>query len=131
MPGGQRLIALNKMGRNFVVAYDQELGEEEFLGLVYQVVKMHCLSTVSTGVELNLVALQSYVEGGLAKLTDFAKVDVEVATIRKSAGRILEISEALKDDINSYLRSIRREIDGGVQQVSLEPMVPLDELLAE
>jgi hypothetical protein len=119
------------MGRNLVVAYDQELGEEEFLGLVYQVVKMHCLSTVCTGVELNLVALQSYVEGGLAKLTDFAKVDVEVATIRKSAGRILEISEALKDDINSYLRSIRREIDGGVQQVSLEPMVPLDELLAE
>lgn len=126
MPGGQRLIALDKMGRNIVVAYNPDKGEDEFLALVYQVVKMHCLSTVSTGVEINPVALQSFVEGGLTKLNDFGKVAEEVGVIRKSAGKILEISEAIKDDIHSYLRSIRREIDGGVQQISLDPMVPLE-----
>lgn len=126
MPGGQRLIALDKMGRNLVVAYDPDLGEEEFLALVYQVVKMHCLSTVSTGVEINPVALQSYVESGLAKLEKFAKVQDHVKAIKDNAQDIVELAEEIKDDIHTYLRAIRREIDGGVQQISLEPMVPLE-----
>ena len=126
MPGGQRLIALDKMGRNLVVAYDPELGEEEFLALVYQVVKMHCLSTVSTGVEINPVAVQSYVEGGLAKLEKFAKVQDHVKIIKDNAQDIVDLAEDIKDDIHTYLRAIRREIDGGVQQISLEPMVPLE-----
>jgi hypothetical protein len=126
MPGGQRLIALDKMGRNLVVAYDPELGEEEFLSLVYQVVKMHCLSTVSTGVEINPVAVQSYVEGGLAKLEKFAKVQDHVKIIKDNAQDIVDLSEDIKDEIHTYLRAIRREIDGGVQQISLEPMVPLE-----
>lgn len=126
MPGGQRLIALDKMGRNLVVAYDPELGEEEFLALVYQVVKMHCLSTVSTGVEINPVAIQSYVEGGLEKLEKFAKVQDHVKKIKDNAQEIFDLSEDIKDDIHTYLRAIRREIDGGVQQISLEPMVPLE-----
>lgn len=126
MPGGQRLIALDKMGRNLVVAYDPGLGEEDFLALVYQVVKMHCLSTVSTGVEINPVALQSYVEGGLAKLEKFAKVQDHVKVIKENAQDIVDLSEDIKDDIHTYLRAIRREIDGGVQQISLDPMVPLE-----
>jgi hypothetical protein len=126
MPGGQRLIALDKMGRNLVVAYDPELGEEEFLSLVYQVVKMHCLSTVSTGVEINPVAVQSYVEGGLAKLEKFAKVQDHVKIIKDNAQDIVDLSEDIKDEIHTYLRAIRREIDGGVQQISLEPIVPLE-----
>jgi hypothetical protein len=126
MPGGQRLIALDKMGRNLVVAYDPGLGEEDFLALVYQVVKMHCLSTVSTGVEINPVALQSYVEGGLAKLEKFAKVQDHVKVIKENAQDIVDLAEDIKDDIHTYLRAIRREIDGGVQQISLDPMVPLE-----
>jgi hypothetical protein len=126
MPGGQRLIALDKMGRNLFVAYDPELGEEEFLSLVYQVVKMHCLSTVSTGVEINPVAVQSYVEGGLAKLEKFAKVQDHVKIIKDNAQDIVDLSEDIKDEIHTYLRAIRREIDGGVQQISLEPIVPLE-----
>lgn len=126
MPGGQRLIALDKMGRNLVVAYDPELGEEEFLALVYQVVKMHCLSTVSTGVEINPVALQSYVEGGLDKLEKFVKVHDHVKKIKENAQDVADLAEEIKDDIHTYLRSIRREIDGGVQQISMEPIVPLE-----
>ena len=126
MPGGQRLIALDKMGRNLVVAYDPGLGEEDFLALVYQVVKMHCLSTVSTGVEINPVALQSYVEAGLAKLEKFAKIQDHVKDIKETAQKIVDLSEDIKDDIHTYLRAIRREIDGGVQQITLDPMVPLE-----
>lgn len=126
MPGGQRLIALDKMGRNLVVAYDPEKGEGEFLALVYQVVKMHCLSTVSSGVEINPVAIQSYVESGLAKLEKFAKFQDHAKVIKDNAQDIVDLAEDIKDDINQYLRSIRREIDGGVQQISLDPIVPLE-----
>ncbi len=126
MPGGQRLIALDKMGRNLVVAYDPEKNEEEFLALVYQVVKMHCLSTVSTGVEVNPVAIQSYVEGALGKLEKFAKVQDHVKAIKDNAQDIVDLLEDVRDDINQYLRAIRREIDGGVQQISLDPLVPME-----
>lgn len=131
MPGGQRLIALDKMGRNLVVAYDPDKGEEEFLALVYQVVKMHCLSTVSSGVEINPVAIQSYVESGLARLEKFAKFQDHAKAIKDNAQDIVDLAEDIKDDINQYLRSIRREIDGGVQQISLDPIVPLELTEAE
>lgn len=126
MPGGQRLIALDTMGRNLVVAYDPDLGEEEFLALVYQVVKMHCLSTVSTGVEINPVALQSYVESGLQKLEKFGAFQAHVNAINNNARDILELSEQIKGDIYSDLRAIRREIDGGVRQISIDPIIPLE-----
>jgi hypothetical protein len=126
MPGGQRLIALDKMGQNLVVAYDPDKGEEEFLALVYQVVKMHCLSTVSTGIEINPVALQSYVQSGLEKLKKFAKITDHVKSIKDDSQKILDVAEDIKDDLTEYLRAINREISGGVRQISLEPIVPLE-----
>lgn len=65
-------------------------------------------------------------EGGLEKLEKFAKVQDHVKKIKDNAQDIFDISEDIKDDIHTYLRSIRREIDGGVQQISLEPIVPLE-----
>ena len=49
-----------------------------------------------------------------------------VKKIKDNAQDIFDLSEDIKDDIHTYLRSIRREIDGGVQQISLEPIVPLE-----
>jgi hypothetical protein len=72
------------------------------------------------------VALQSYVESGLDKLEKFGALQDHAKDIKDSAQKVLDLSEDIKDDIHTYLRAIRREIDGGVQQISLDPMVPLE-----
>jgi hypothetical protein len=120
MPGGARIVALDKLGQNLVLAYDPENNEDEMLALVYQVVKMHCLSIVSTGVEINPAAMNSYVESSLAILERFDAIDGAVGKIKTQADSIRTVSEGIKDDLTSHLRSMRREIAGAVQQITLD-----------
>lgn len=120
MPGGARIVALDKLGQNLVLAYDPDNNEDEMLALVYQVVKMHCLSIVSTGVEINPAAMNSYVESSLAILERFDAIDGAVGKIKTQADSIRTVSEGIKDDLTSHLRSMRREIAGAVQQITLD-----------
>ena len=119
MPGGARIIALDKQGQNLVLAYDPDNGEDEMLALVYQVVKMHCLSVVSSGVEINPAAMNSYVESSLAILDRFENITGAAGKIKTQADVILSSTEAIKDDLTSHLRSMRREIAGVVQQLTI------------
>lgn len=120
MPGGQRIIALDKQGQNLVLAYDPDNNEDEMLALVYQVVKMHCLSVVSSGVEINPAAMNSYVESSLAILERFESITGAAGKIKTQADAILSNTESIKDDLSIHLRSMRREIAGVVQQITLE-----------
>lgn len=120
MPGGQRIIALDKQGQNLVLAYDPDNNEDEMLALVYQVVKMHCLSVVSSGVEINPAAMNSYVESSLAILERFETITGAAGKIKTQADSILSNTESIKDDLSTHLRSMRREIAGVVQQITLE-----------
>ena len=120
MPGGQRIIALDKQGQNLVLAYDPDNNEDEMLALVYQVVKMHCLSVVSSGVEINPAAMNSYVENSLAILDRFESITGAAGKIKTQADAILSNTESIKDDLSIHLRSMRREIAGVVQQITLE-----------
>lgn len=120
MPGGQRIIALDKQGQNLVLAYDPDNNEDEMLALVYQVVKMHCLSVVSSGVEINPAAMNSYVENSLAILERFESITGAAGKIKTQADAILSNTESIKDDLSIHLRSMRREIAGVVQQITLE-----------
>jgi hypothetical protein len=120
MPGGQRIIALDKQGQNLVLAYDPDNNEDEMLALVYQVVKMHCLSVVSNGVEINPAAMNSYVESSLAILERFETITGAAGKIKTQADSILSNTESIKDDLSTHLRSMRREIAGVVQQITLE-----------
>jgi len=126
MPGGARIVALDKLGQNLVLAYDPDKNEDEMLALVYQVVKMHCLSVVSTGVEINPAAMNSYVENSLAILDRFDAIDGAVGRIKTQADTIRTVTEGIKDDLTSHLRSMRREIAGAVQQITLENNKPLE-----
>jgi hypothetical protein len=126
MPGGARIVALDKQGQNLVLAYDPENNEDEMLALVYQVVKMHCLSVVSTGVAINPAAMNSYVESSIALLERFESIDGAVGKIKSQADSIRTISEGIKDDLSTHLRAMRREIAGGVQQISLDDQKPLE-----
>jgi len=126
MPGGARIVALDKLGQNLVLAYDPDNNEDEMLALVYQVVKMHCLSVVSTGVEINPAAMNSYVEGSLAILERFDVIDGAVGKIKTQADSIRTVSEGIKDDLTSHLRSMRREIAGAVQQITIDNNKPLE-----
>jgi hypothetical protein len=109
-----------------VLAYDPDKNEDEMLALVYQVVKMHCLSVVSTGVEINPAAMNSYVENSLAILDRFDAIDGAVGRIKTQADTIRTVTEGIKDDLTSHLRSMRREIAGAVQQITLENNKPLE-----
>jgi predicted nucleic acid-binding Zn-ribbon protein len=126
MPGGARIVALDKLGQNLVLAYDPDNNEDEMLALVYQVVKMHCLSIVSTGVEINPAAMNSYVESSLAILERFDAIDGAVGKIKTQADSIRTVSEGIKDDLTSHLRSMRREIAGAVQQITIDNNNPLE-----
>jgi hypothetical protein len=126
MPGGARIVALDKLGQNLVLAYDPDNNEDEMLALVYQVVKMHCLSIVSTGVEINPAAMNSYVESSLAILERFDAIDGAVGKIKTQADSIRTVSEGIKDDLTSHLRSMRREIAGAVQQITIDNNRPLE-----
>jgi hypothetical protein len=126
MPGGARIVALDKLGQNLVLAYDPNNNEDEMLALVYQVVKMHCLSIVSNGVEINPTAMNSYVENSLAILERFDAIDGAVGKIKTQADSIRTVSEGIKDDLTSHLRSMRREIAGAVQQITIDNNKPLE-----
>lgn len=125
MPGKQRIIALDKLGQNLVLAYDPEKGEDEFLALVYQVVKMHCLSMVSNGVEINPAAMSAYIQESFDQLKKLDAIDTAVLQIRKQANNISSTAEEIKDALTKHLNSIRRELHGSVQQLTLENEVQL------
>lgn len=130
MPGKQRIIALDKLGQNLVLAFDPDKNEEEFLALVYQVVKMHCLSMVSNGVEVNPAAMAAYVQESFNQLNKIDEIETSVRRIRKEANSISSISEEIRDALTQHLNSIRRELQGSVQQLTLETdnIVALPEL---
>lgn len=125
MPGKQRIIALDKLGQNLVLAYDPDKGEDEFLALVYQVVKMHCLSMVSNGVEINPAAMSAYIQESFTQLKKIDAIDTSVRRIRTEANNISSTAEEVKDALTKHLNSIRRELIGSVQQLTLENETPL------
>lgn len=126
MPGGQRIIALDKLGQNLVLAYDPDKNEDEMLALVYQVVKMHCLSILSTGVEINPAALNSYVHASLALIEKFGDIDDAVKAIKKQGDKILTSSEGIRDELATNLRAMRREIAGTVDLMELSAPDPFE-----
>jgi hypothetical protein len=126
MPGGQRIIALDKLGQNLVLAYDPDKNEDEMLALVYQVVKMHCLSILSTGVEINPAALNSYVHASLALIEKFSDIDDAVKAIKKQGDKILASSEGIRDELATNLRAMRREIAGTVDLMELSAPDPFE-----
>lgn len=125
MPGKQRIIALDKLGQNLVLAYDPEKGEDEFLALVYQVVKMHCLSMVSNGVEINPAAMSAYIQESFTQLKKLDAIDTSVRRIRTEANNISSTAEEVKDALTKHLNAIRRELIGSVQQLTLDNETPL------
>lgn len=126
MPGGQRIIALDKLGQNLVLAYDPDKNEDEMLALVYQVVKMHCLSILSTGVEINPAALNSYVHASLSLIEKFSDIDDAVKAIKKQGDKILASSEGIRDELATNLRAMRREIAGTVDLMELSAPDPFE-----
>jgi hypothetical protein len=126
MPGGQRIIALDKLGQNLVLAYDPDKNEDEMLALVYQVVKMHCLSILSTGVEINPAALNSYVHASLSLIEKFSDIDDSVKAIKKQGDKILASSEGIRDELATNLRAMRREIAGTVDLMELSAPDPFE-----
>lgn len=126
MPGRQRIIALDKLGQNLVLAYDPDKGEDEMLALVYQVVKMHCLSILSRGVEINPAALNSYVHASLSLVEKFSDIDDSVKAIKKQGDKILSVSESIKDDLAINLKAMRREIAGTVELLELNVPDPFE-----
>jgi hypothetical protein len=131
MPGRQRIIALDKLGQNIVLAYDPDKNELEMLALVYQVVKMHCLSILSTGVEINPAALNSYVQASLSLIEKFSDIDDAVRTIKKQGDKILASSEGIRDELATNLRAMRREIAGTVDLIELSAPDPFELEAAE
>jgi hypothetical protein len=126
MPGKRRIIALDQLGQNLVLAYDPDRDEDEFLALVYQVVKMHCLSALSNGRDINPVALNAYVQNSLDMLEKFNDIEDSVGKIKTQADNIRSVSEAIKDALTTHLKSIRREVSGSVEQITLEPADPFE-----
>lgn len=120
MPGGQRISVLDKLGQNLVLAYDPEIDNPDILFLVYQVVKMHSLSLVGSGLEINPAAINSHVESSFALLEKFGKIDDSVKTIKTQAGNISSVAEEIKDELSGHLRAMRREVAGTAEQVLLQ-----------
>ena len=113
MPNKQRLFALDNLGLQLVVNFDpDEPGDHDFLALVFQVVKMHTLSSVRSGDQMNLQAMSLYVEQALKQLQRLSKFATYAKNIKREADNILRDQEDLNDDLNGYLKSIRREIMG-------------------
>lgn len=110
MPGGHRVYALDQLGQNLVVAYDPEKGEDEILDLAYTVVKMHCLSVLSSGLEINPAAINRYVEESIALLDKFGDVDSSVKLIKTHADKITGTAADLRDDLLANLRALKREV---------------------
>jgi NACalpha-BTF3-like transcription factor len=123
MPGGHRVYALDQLGQNLVVAYDPEKGEEEILDLAYIVVKMHCLSVLSSGLEINPAAINRYVEESIALLEKFDDVDTSVKAIKTQADKITTTAGDLRDGLLAHLRSLKREVasDPSAEVIQLEP----------
>ena len=126
MPGGQRISVLDKLGQNLVLAYDPDNDSPELLSLVYQVVKMHSLSVVGSGVEVNPAAINSYVEESFVILERFESLHDAVAKIKSNATKVSSISEGIKDELTGHLRSIRREVAGNTEQLVLKADKPLE-----
>ena len=120
MPGGNRISVLDKLGQNLVLAYDPDIDSPDLLFLVYQVVKMHSLSLIGSGAEINPVAINGYVEESLAMLDRFTQIDDSVQVIKKEATNISSLGESIKDALSGHLRAMRREVAGNVEQVMLE-----------
>jgi hypothetical protein len=49
-----------------------------------------------------------------------------VGKIKTQADSIRTVSEGIKDDLTSHLRSMRREIAGAVQQITIDNNKPLE-----
>jgi hypothetical protein len=126
MPGGQRISVLDKLGQNVVLAYDPDNDSPELLSLVYQVVKMHSLSVVGSGVDVNPAAINSYVEESFVILDRFESLHDAVAKIKSNATKVSSISETIKDELTGHLRSIRREVAGNAEQLVLKVEQPLE-----
>jgi hypothetical protein len=120
MPGGKRISVLDNLGQNLVLAYDPDIDSPDLLLLVYQVVKMHSLSLIGSGVGINPVAINSYVEASFAILDRFGKIDDSVREIKSHAGTISSVGESIKDELTGHLRAMRREVAGEVEQLVLE-----------
>lgn len=126
MPGGQRISVLDKLGQNVVLAFDPDNDSPELLSLVYQVVKMHSLSVVGSGVDINPAAINSYVEESFVILDKFESLHDAVAKIKSNATKVSSISEGIKDELTGHLRSIRREVAGNTEQLVLKVEQPLE-----
>lgn len=124
MPGKRRLIALDQLGQNLVLAYDPDKDQDEFLALVYQVVKMHCLSALSNGVDINPVALNARVQNSLDLLEKFSEIEDSALAINKEVGKVRLVAETIKDGLTEHLKSIRREVSGSVTQITIQPVDP-------
>lgn len=120
MPGGNRISVLDKLGQNLVLAYDPDIDSPDLLFLVYQVVKMHSLSLIGSGAEINPVAINGYVEESLSILDRFTLIDDSVREIKTQATNISSVGESMKDSLSSNLRAMRREVAGNTEQILLE-----------
>jgi hypothetical protein len=113
MPNKQRLYPLDNLGQRLVVCFDPEqANDKDFLALVYQVVKMHTLSSVSNGDQVNVQALSLYVEQSIKQLDRLAKFSTYAKNIKREADKIISEQDEISDDLTQHLKAIRREIIG-------------------
>lgn len=128
MPGGAQLVALDDMGRQLVVCFDPESNQPtEFLALVYQVVKMHTLTAQIGGGEINAQAMRLFVDQSLKQLDKFKRLQSLAKGIQTEAGKIVEESDELWDELNRHLKSMSREL-AGVEPLQLLGENQIEEL---
>ncbi len=113
MPNKTQLVALDDFGQQLVVCFDPDSDQpKEFLALVYQVVKMHTLTTRNGAGEVNAQALRLFVDQSIKQLDKFNRLVSLASGIKGEADKIISEADDLSFEISRHLQSLKRELAG-------------------
>lgn len=119
MPNKTQLVALDDFGQQLVVCYDPDSDQpKEFLALVYQVVKMHTLTTRNGAGEVNAQALRLFVDQSIKQLDKFNRLVSLASGIKGEADKIISEADDLSFEISRHLQNLKKEL-AGVEPLAL------------
>ena len=126
MPNGNRLLVLAP--NVIVLAYNPEEDSGELLVMVYQLVKMICMSHTGQLDEISIADVNANVDIALKAIDKFDSLSRNVSAIKNSADKILAEANEIRARVGDSLTAIQTAILRGSEPPVLESAVAAMEI---
>lgn len=124
MPNANRVLILDP--QTFVIAFDPEIDDPNYLGLVYQMVKMATLGSTGQLDEVNIAEVNRALDDALKALEKFDSITKSAAAIKNSADSVIKEANSIRTGITTSLGTAQSAILRGLEPEALESAVSLE-----